>query len=222
MKPTSQQLNNLKDYLRKELKFRESFEEIFDHILSALEHQPEDIDFQDAVNNIINQDFGGHNKLPDIEKRIASSIADDCNKKFRNFFIEQLKTPVVFYYLPFGAAIYFVLNTLHLPPATIEGIVVAIAFCPSLLALFRNFKVGYAFGDRTGSARDKGFVFTAWFPVWLSGALILWLPKLGATFIFNVIWGGSGYIIPAIFITLGVIYNVAIIKLYNDEFKFAK
>lgn len=222
MKPTRQQIDELTKYLKKELQFRESFEEVFDHILSALEHKPDGNNFQDTVNAIIKEDFGGHNKLPEIEKRIASSIADDCRRKFRGFFVDQLKAPSIFYYLPIGIALYFVLDAMQLTPKAVKVVFMIIMFCPSFLALFRYFKGGYAFEDRSASARDKVFGFTTWLPLWLSGGLILWMPKLDAAFITQAIWGNGSYVLPAILITLATMYNVAVYKLYSDEFKFAK
>ncbi|RFZ95359.1 hypothetical protein D0C36_07470 [Mucilaginibacter conchicola] len=222
MKPTPQQTAELTNYLKKELKFRESFEEIYDHILSALEHKADDANFQDTVNAIIKEDFGGHNRLPEIEKRIATSIADDCRRKFRGFFVDQLKAPSIFYYLPIGAALYFILDALQLAPKAVQVVFVLIMFCPSFLALFRYFKGGYAFEDRSASARDKVFGFTTWLPLWLTGGLILWMPKLDVYFIAHAIWGSGSYVLPAILLTLAMMYNVAVYKLYSDEFKFAK
>lgn len=58
MKPTLQQGEILKKYLREALLYRETYEEVYDHVLTSLAQKSEESSFQNAVNEILNDDFG--------------------------------------------------------------------------------------------------------------------------------------------------------------------
>ncbi len=69
MKLDARQDELLKHYLRKVFLYRETYEEVYDHMISALEERPYTVSFQYAVNDIIRRDFGGHNNLSVIAKK---------------------------------------------------------------------------------------------------------------------------------------------------------
>jgi len=73
MTPDARQDELLKRYLRKVFFYRETYEEVYDHMLSALQVQPAGIPFEAAVNNIICNDFGGHNNLLVMERNCKKS-----------------------------------------------------------------------------------------------------------------------------------------------------
>jgi hypothetical protein len=81
MIPNHEQQEFIKDKLLGRFKCRETYEELYDHVLTALETVPDDIPFFDAVNNIIENDLGGAKAIKSIEIKyfkiaIKESIAD--------------------------------------------------------------------------------------------------------------------------------------------------
>ncbi len=97
MKPSEQQLKVLQAYLYKTLSYRETYEEIYDHILSAVEFQPGNISFEDAVNNIIRNDFGSPENLLKIEKDIKNALVKDAVRKYFTYLSACFKFPGMLY-----------------------------------------------------------------------------------------------------------------------------
>jgi len=72
----------LRRYLNNTMQYRETQQEVYDHIVSALESRkqlPED--FGEAVTNIIREDFGGQAKLAKLEKTARWSATKSLMKR---------------------------------------------------------------------------------------------------------------------------------------------
>ena len=69
MKPTPSQQVLIRQQLRSLLKYRDTYDEVYDHILSSLETLPQDIDIDDALNNIVESELGGTKGLKKIEAK---------------------------------------------------------------------------------------------------------------------------------------------------------
>jgi hypothetical protein len=67
MKPTEQEKQWLKEYLYQALTYRETFDEVYDHILLALEHKEAQPFFESTVYQIIDEDFGGSINMLNME-----------------------------------------------------------------------------------------------------------------------------------------------------------
>jgi len=67
MKPNDEQVIAIRQYLDKHLKYKETEDELFDHIVTALEHAPVELSLGEAMNHII-KDIGGLKGIAKIEK----------------------------------------------------------------------------------------------------------------------------------------------------------
>jgi hypothetical protein len=131
MKPTEKQLKVLQDYLQDTLTYRESYEEIYDHILSAIENQPDNIRFQDAINNIIINDFGSHKNLLKVEKAGKDALVKDSIRKFLGYFIAWFKFPALLYTLMFALAAYYMQTHTRVNTLSIDVIFALISIVPA-------------------------------------------------------------------------------------------
>jgi hypothetical protein len=86
MTPNAEQLLAIKQYLNKHLRYRETEAEIYDHILTALEHVPANIPFGDAMNNVISN-IGGLKGIALIERTAKTAAIRALMKSY----IETLK-----------------------------------------------------------------------------------------------------------------------------------
>jgi S-adenosylmethionine:tRNA-ribosyltransferase-isomerase (queuine synthetase) len=87
MKPTLQQTQILKKYLRSTLDYRETYQEIYDHILSAVEGNTAGASFEEVVNNIINTDFGGAKGLVRLERQYYKSVVREVISQQWRYFL---------------------------------------------------------------------------------------------------------------------------------------
>jgi hypothetical protein len=69
MIPNHEQEEYIKDKLLGRFKCRETYEELYDHVFTALEAVPNDVPFFDAANKIIENDLGGAKAIKSIENK---------------------------------------------------------------------------------------------------------------------------------------------------------
>jgi hypothetical protein len=107
MIPNHEQQEFIKDKLLGRFKCRETYEELYDHVLTALEVVPDDVSFFDAVNNIIDNDLGGAKAIKSIENKyfklaVKESIANyfTCiGQCLNSFWVLPIIVTTIAYYL---------------------------------------------------------------------------------------------------------------------------
>lgn len=218
MKPTEQQIKNLQGYLQEALSYRETYEEVYDHVLTALENQPAGISYEDNINNIINKDFGGAKNLVRIEKGTKSALVSESVDRYWAFFTAYFKLPKIIYTFIAALLTYYFLLHVTLSVIVFEStLVLLMLVVPGCIALMRLFSTGYFLDTTRKSARDKMFVNFAGGPGKLLMALNLWVFK---TMPFGV-WFNSQHLAMTAIYLLCTIYCLSMYKLYRHEFRAA-
>jgi hypothetical protein len=224
MKPDQQQIKILQDYLHKTLSYRETYEEIYDHIVTALEHQPDDISYQDAINNIIRNDFGDHKNLLKIEKINKEALVRESFNKYVSFFLGYFKFPGLIYTVIYGLLMYCFLTGVNLGMVALVSILLIVTMVvPGVIIMVRLFNTGYFLDTTRKSARDKMFENFAGGPVRVLIALHTWIFATSSGHFYKMSVYGEWYnlhpYIITIILILCTIYSLALYKLYKDEFK---
>ncbi len=93
MKPNQQQELRLQAYLAKNLRYRETYAEFYDHILSVVETLPVGISFDNASEEVIEKSFGGIAGMRLIEQNYQRAVFAEMQKKYFSYAIESLKFP---------------------------------------------------------------------------------------------------------------------------------
>ena len=88
MKLTEEQKKEVKDWIKDVPKYRETFNELYDHILNSLEVIDHPFN-TDLVDEIVLKDFGGYQTVFDNEKNYRNKIG---RKYLKFFYIEMLNT----------------------------------------------------------------------------------------------------------------------------------
>jgi len=213
MKPTAQQIKTLQDYLNQTLIYREAYEEIYDHILTALEHQPDDIPYQEAINNIIRNDFGDPKNLLKVEKSIKAALVNEAIRRYFAYLKSYFAFPGLLYTLISTLLSYYFFSNARLGSISIFWIFAVVLIAPSIIWLMRLYNTGYLLDTTRKSAKDKLFETFTGLPV-----RVLLVPFA----IFKLTdykLQSDNYYLIAMFFMIGVIYNLALYQLYKDEFK---
>jgi hypothetical protein len=216
MKPTSQQEENLRTYLRNELLYRETYEEVYDHILTALEQKPQDISFQDSVNQIIKDDFGGGQDLVEMEKKCYKLASDEAISQQWNYFKSNFKFPKLIYTLILFLTIYLIVSKIAHASFIISFLVFTGFVVPGILILLRYFNVGYYTLDTKKSIKDnimRKIAYLFYQVILFPLMLLLNHKKYIDSFIID------HTIIIDLGITVLILYILSFIKLSRDEFK---
>lgn len=216
MKPDARQIQTLKDYLHQTLVYREAYEEIYDHILSALEHQENNITYQEAINNIIRDDFGSPKNLLNIEKEIKNALVKDTVRRYFAYLSACFKFPGMIYTVTGALLSYYFFWTAKLSPMATFGIFAVLVAAPCVIWVMRLYNTGYILDTTRKSAKDKLFETFTGVPI-----RIALIPMLFVNLTGYKIWQNNNYYFITVFFMVGVLYNVALYRLYKNEFKSA-
>ncbi|GAA4097037.1 hypothetical protein [Mucilaginibacter panaciglaebae] len=103
MKPTTSQEELIGQILRRFVKYKDTYDEAYDHILSSLEALPNGSDFRNSIHHIIENELGGPKGLKSLEKqRIWFGIREFIIEYFDNLL--KLLTSILT--LPLAACTY--------------------------------------------------------------------------------------------------------------------
>jgi hypothetical protein len=215
MKLDARQDELLKHYLRKVFLYRETYEEVYDHMISALQERPYTQTFQDAVNDIIRRDFGGHNNLISMENNCKKAMVKELRNKQFGYFISFFKFPYFLLVLGFSLGVYLVMSKSLLSPHTVRWIFWGMALLPYVVIPLRFFYTGYLFGETKRSIRDNMMGDLSMLPMRVFFAV-------AALFVINGKYNPA-YHASTLMVTMGVviyaIYFLAYFKLSKDEVK---
>lgn len=169
MTPSEQQKLWLKDYLYQTMQYRETYEEVYDHMLLAVENHPEQQYFATTVLELLEKDFGGNNGLLALEENCRQAVEVNAKAQFRNDFKRWFTTPMVI----ITAAMFMGLYYLQLPNVKTHGALLwlfaALLILPTIICSIRATKLGYKYGDNKASIKDDVFrrlAFTSGRALW--------------------------------------------------------
>jgi hypothetical protein len=136
MKPTLGQQESLKALLWENIKYQETYNEVYDHIISALEADDDNQQpFNDKVQAIIDADFGGLSQFAVMEKEQVKCINNQIAKKQMHFAAAFFRLPLIIYTTLACFAIYQLAGTKLLSIVLLIAICVMLA--PTIIIGFR-------------------------------------------------------------------------------------
>lgn len=224
MKANAEQKTLIKKYLRQSLKYRETYEEFYDHILTALEHQPEGISFGNAVNHIIREDFGGAKGMYLIECRYQKTMRREMQNKYLSYVTEYLKFSAIGIIGLCSVIVCFLVMQPWFTFLVFFGVIFTISLFTRLLTTVmnrvRDFKTGYSFWGSKRSVKDSVFKGLTYIPG-LAFLMIVFIPSSG----FGqapVIWFKNiDPVILTIIILIYILHTLTYCRVYKDEFKIS-
>jgi hypothetical protein len=152
MQTTIQQQEFLKAKLNGLLKYSETYAEVYDHILLALTLRTNPKSFEAAVNDIIEEDFGGDFELRRMEDKCRVAAIKKVKKQYRVSFFSWFKSAPL---LASMVATFLLLNYIALQSLLIVELVLGvIVLVPEINFIARRIRAGYLFGDAKASLRD--------------------------------------------------------------------
>lgn len=123
--------------------------------MTALEQKSLEVSFQDAVNNIIKDDFGGGKGLIAMEKKCLESAADEANSQQWDYFKSNFRFPNI---VSTTMLILIVSLSIRYIPFSPYIIVVLFTFAiviPNTFMLIRYYYIGYCTKDTKTSIKDQ-------------------------------------------------------------------
>jgi hypothetical protein len=93
MKPNTEQLESIKNILGSVTNYRETYTELYDHILTALEVLPNNDSFPCALHRIIEIELGGKRGIAKIEATYKKIATKEVFKRYLAYFVGYLLSP---------------------------------------------------------------------------------------------------------------------------------
>jgi hypothetical protein len=217
MKPDEQQKQWLQDYLRAVLTYRETYTEVYDHILVALENKGSEPVFETTINNIIQEDFGGSNGLMNLEEQCKQAVIKNVRKQYWNYFFDCFKFPFVIFSIMIVFCEYYISR--YFSVAAIAAIFCFVLLSPIILLAIRGYKTGYVFGNIKTALRDHVFRRIAYKPFYW---LLISMAIPFRWFKIHIHFDRDFHIIYlSLVLLLLMIHAFSLFKLYKDEFKMS-
>lgn len=206
-------------YLNEHLVYRETFNELYDHVLSTLENYPEAEPFELAFQNIITQQFGGVGGLKKIEQQYRKQTLNHMQTRYIGHILRLIISPSIVLVGITAAAAWLLFNWLSFNKSLYFPVFLVLLTVPSIINAVRYFKAGYIFGSTKRSAGDDGFRLLKYAPGIIVATMIFyhgWILNETSTQWFNTITPTAA---TTVFVAY-LFHMVAYYKMYVDEFKF--
>jgi len=217
MKLTELQITELKTLVSGMVDYHESYQELYDHIFTALEKKDQDTELLDAVDAIVDEDFGGYERLFKTEDERQKIVKKQILKKQQRNFVNYFKPPIVVLTIAIGYFFYFATNN-FLSLKQLSGIIMIVAFLPILFLGIRGMIVSQWVMDKKRSIKEGSIFTLASFSQFTMQSLVFF-PKtfLKDDDIATFVQLHSAVI--AMLFTVYVVYVLSFFKLYRQEFK---
>ncbi len=217
MNISKEQKYSLKAWLDKQLKYREVFDEVYDHILSAMEKASEGTDFEAAYLSYIDNEFGGETGLQALERRNRRQIFNAMRQRYFSYVKEQGSFPAICAWMMLAIISYSTFSAAWFNTEWYFGVYFFLSLAPVMIGVTRYLKAGYILGSTKRSVADDVFRWLKYFQqLTLTVLMGLW------------IFGGLNYvagfskmptILAAGFFTVYLLHITSVYKLYKHEFK---
>jgi hypothetical protein len=214
MKPNQEQLTMIEDILGSASKYRETYEELYDHILSALEAVPDNIPFNDALYNIVENELGGGRGIAAIEVKYKKAALKEIGQKYFKYFGQYLVSPYMVGVIVLTGMLYWLIKE----ETTRQIWIVTLCFISNTIVM----RVRERWINKTINPYGKNSVIKTVYPYIVMLPMLLYVGFGLIHFALNLV--GLPYIDPTLYIALAVFFinlinMLAYYKLCKDEFK---
>jgi hypothetical protein len=223
MKPTERQAEILKEFLQRVLEYRETNEEVYDHILTALEDVAENIAFRDAVEDILNNDLGGTKGLKAMEKACRLAAIKEVIRQQYNNISAYFKVNKLPYTIMIFCLIYLTIKILNIAPWVAKHPMYLFLICQTLaaaLTIIRRVVLGKVFSKAKDSISSSTYSLIAssfYFPIAVQYLLLFAMPRSTSDAFWA--WVSVNPFVVTLAAGLTLIYSLAYIKLITKERK---
>ncbi|MES2426737.1 MAG: hypothetical protein V4560_07165 [Bacteroidota bacterium] len=215
MKPNQEQREIIEDILGSVSKYRETYEELYDHILCALDAVPNEVPFIDALHHIIENELGGGSGIYKIEKKYEKTATKEIVKRYLQYFGQYLLSPFILVAFALTGMLYWVIKEGMISPDRI----VLLCFASNAIVM----KVREKWINKTINLYGKNSVikivypYIGMLPMLLSAGVGLIYMIVNGLFIFPY-FDSRLYISLAVFF-INLVNMLAYYRLCKDEFK---
>jgi hypothetical protein len=218
MNLTEDNIKFINEFLNNELVYRETYNELQDHILSALEQYPANVTFESAFHDIINTQFKGTAGLRAIDRQYRKHGVTEMRNRYFAHIRDMFKFPAVIYMAVVSSTAFLFFKYISANTLAHIGVFVIVAGFPGIINGIRYIRTGYHYNSTKRSVADDGYRFLKYFPgvIYVVFMFLLWGMHFQATNLINSLNPGVATLVFMAYF----LHAVAFFKMYKEEFKF--
>jgi hypothetical protein len=215
MKLKWEQQESIENLLGSITKYHETYEELYDHIISALETVPDDTPFAGALYNIVENELGGKPGINKIEVRYVKVAAKEIIKRYFKYLGQYLMSPFTLVVFALTGGLYWLTKGENQPTFIVT-------VCLAINMVLMKLREKWTNKEISIGTYNKSSVIKTVYP-YLAMSPILLSVGLGLIHIALNLFG-IPYFDPRPYIDLTVffinLFNMLICyRLWKDEFK---
>jgi hypothetical protein len=119
MKPNDKERRFIRTKLLSMLCIRDTYEELYDHILTAVEAMPDEIPFRPAFHYVFEHELGGKRGMRALQLRSLKMAIRDAFKDYGLYFIHSLKSVYMLLIITTTAVFYYLVKSAYLTPNSV-------------------------------------------------------------------------------------------------------
>ena len=217
MSLTPSQQRILRAYLDKELNYKETYNELYDHISSGLEDSPQSSSFEVALKTYVSREFGGPNGLHLIEKQYKATVVTGIKKQYSDNIRQLLRFPYIVVLLVFSVAVYIAFSAGWFNTKWYFMLAFVLSLTNNSLKITQYYRASY-WKKAKASVKYNSFAVIKFFPL-----ALLALISSSCAFIAQEYPGEWLYTVGPVVATLTFVVYAAHLtvfyKMYRAEFK---
>ncbi|MES2426736.1 MAG: hypothetical protein V4560_07160 [Bacteroidota bacterium] len=132
MQPNQEQQEFISKRLRSVLKYKDTYEEVYDHILTALEIVPDDGHFFNTVDNIITNELGGAKGIKRIEAKYMKWAIKQFIKDYFSLFVGCLTSAITPIIIAGTVGFYLLVHNIAYNDSSFTPIEMLVCLLPSI------------------------------------------------------------------------------------------
>jgi len=217
MKVTNEEQEYLKNLLWSNVKYQETYNELYDHVLTAVEELPDnEIQRTETFNNIIENHFGGMYALEGLETERAKIVSSTIRKKQRQYLLSYFKLPLLLFTVLLAGSMYYAADMV--PRKAVLIVVLFVGLSPAVIAALRGMIRFFKRKHQKPSIKDKVIEQLGTLSMSLFNMFVFLPPMFmnDDNYKFFKQAHASIITVTALFF---FIYSLSFIRLYRDEFK---
>lgn len=216
MELTQEQKEEIKAYIIDVPRYRETYNELYDHILNSLKDNPGTYDINEVV-FIINNEFGGFQAIVEEEKLYQKQLSKRYNRLFLLEMLNTFKWPEIINNLSLVVLCLILYNYNKNISANLKPTLLSSVICFAIIAVFGFAKILLNRRKYSKySILDNYMGFECTFGVAMVNIFMQLF--IGKNNLFNLSESGKSIAILGLFFFCSV-YVRAFIKFYNQKFK---
>lgn len=119
MRPNQEQLQFIKAQLAGVLTVRETYDEVYDHILCALDEMPDEVLFVEAMNEIWEHDLGGKRGIRRMQRKCTKAAISQFFNAYVFYFLKSFKSAYLIVVIAITIGFYLLVKAEKLDPRQI-------------------------------------------------------------------------------------------------------